>query len=87
MFTMLTDLAGQARTFILAVAVVVWLGATLAVAVTRRSVLIAGATFLAGAFLVWGMSNADWLRDKAGKDLKTLGGHPPVVVVVDDAAR
>ena len=87
MFTMLIDLAAQARTFILAVGVVVWLGATLAVAVTRRSVLIASATFFAGAFLMWGMYNSDVLRDKAGIDLKTFGGRPSAVVVVDDVAQ
>lgn len=68
MFQTLTDLATKARAFILALAVVVWLAATLAVAVTRRSVLAAAGTFITGAFLVWAMYNSDLFRDKAGQD-------------------
>ena len=82
MFKMLTGLATDARTFVLAVAMVVWLGATLAIAVTRRSILAAAGTFLAGALLVWAMWNADWIRDKGGEDVRNHG-----LGVVEHVAR
>ena len=82
MFKLLTGLANEARAFLLAVGVVCWLGATLFVAVSRRSVLAAGAVFVAGAFLMWGMYNSDFLRDKAGEDVRNdLRASPPALVI------
>jgi hypothetical protein len=76
MFDSLLGLAAQARTLVIAVAVVVWLGATLAMAVKRQSILSAAGVFIAGAFLVWGMSNSDLLRDRAGTDIQgSLGAR------------
>lgn len=80
MFQELTEMATDARALILAIAVVVWLASTLAIAVARRSILAAAGVFVGGAFLIWGMYNADFLRNKAGEDIQ---GQGVVVVVVD----
>jgi hypothetical protein len=45
----------------------------------RRSVLAAAGVFIAGAFLVWGMANSDFMRDRAGTDLQGLGANVVIV--------
>lgn len=78
MFESLTGLANDAKLLILTVATVAWLAATLAIGVMRRSVLATAGIFIAGGFLVWGMWNSDWIRDKSGEDIT---GSPVVVEV------
>ena len=68
-FDTITSLTTAARTAILAVSVVAWIGLTLFTAVSRKSILAGFGVFFAGAFLVWGMFNSDVLRDKVGKDM------------------
>ena len=80
-FDTITSLTTAARTAILALSVVAWLGLTLLTAVSRKSILAGAGVFFAGAFMVWGMFNSDLLRDKAGKDL--TGRRVIDAVVVD----
>jgi hypothetical protein len=68
-FDTITSLTAAARTAILAVSVVAWIGLTLFTAVSRKSILAGFGVFFAGAFLIWGMFNSDILRDKVGKDM------------------
>lgn len=68
-FDTITSLTAAARTAILAVSVVAWIGLTLFTAISRKSILAGFGVFFAGAFLVWGMFNSDVLRDKVGKDM------------------
>ena len=68
-FDTITSLTAAARTAILAVSVVAWIGLTLFTAISRKSILAGFGVFFAGAFLVWGMFNSDILRDKVGKDM------------------
>jgi hypothetical protein len=79
-FDTVTSLATAARTAILGLSVVAWLGLTLFTTVARKSILAGAGVFVAGAFMVWGMYNSDLLRDKAGND---LSGHAPITVIVD----
>jgi hypothetical protein len=80
MFEDLNNLGFGARELAITLATAVWLFATLGIAVARRSVLAAAGVFIAGAFLVWGMANSDFMRDKAGEDLQGLGA---AVVIVE----
>ena len=59
------------REAILAAAGVGLLVAVMAVGFMKRSLLAAFGTLIFGALLLWGMSNSDWLRDKAGEDFNT----------------
>ena len=68
------------REAILAAAGVGLLVATMAVGFMKRSLLAAFGTLIFGALLLWGMSNSDWLRDKAGEDFNTA----PATIDVDD---
>jgi hypothetical protein len=70
------------REAILAAASVGLLVATMAVGFMKRSLLAAFGTLIFGALLLWGMSNSDWLRDKAGEDFNTA----PATVIVDEAS-
>lgn len=69
------------REAILAAAGVGLLVAVMAVGFMKRSLLAAFGTLIFGALLLWGMSNSDWLRDKAGEDFNTA----PATVIVDEA--
>ena len=71
------------REAILAAAGVGLLVATMAVGFMKRSLLAAFGTLIFGALLLWGMSNSDWLRDKAGEDFNTA----PATAIVDEASR
>jgi sugar phosphate permease len=79
MFEDLNNLGLDARQLVITLATVVWLAATLGIAVMRRSVLAAAGVFIAGAFLVWGMANSDFMRDRAGTDLQGLGANVVIV--------
>ena len=81
MFDTLTGLANEAKVFILAAATVLWLAATIAIGVIRRSVLATAGVFIAGGFLMWGMWNSDWIRDRSGEDIQ--GTWAPVVIEID----
>lgn len=70
------------REAILAAAGVGLLVAVMAVGFMKRSLLAAFGTLIFGALLLWGMSNSDWLRDKAGEDFNTA----PATVIVDEAS-
>ncbi len=70
------------REAILAAAGVGLLVAMMAVGFMKRSLLAAFGTLIFGALLLWGMSNSDWLRDKAGEDFNTA----PATVIVDEAS-
>ena len=67
------------REAILAAASVGLLVATMAVGFMKRSLLAAFGTLIFGALLLWGMSNSDWLRDKAGEDFNTA----PATAIID----
>jgi len=67
------------REAILAAAGVGLLVAVMAVGFMKRSLLAAFGTLIFGALLLWGMSNSDWLRDKAGEDFNTA----PAAVIID----
>ena len=67
------------REAILAAASVGLLVATMAVGFMKRSLLAAFGTLIFGALLLWGMSNSDWLRDKAGEDFNTA----PATAIMD----
>jgi hypothetical protein len=86
MFDWLNGLVADARVLIVAAAIVMWLGATLAVAARTRSVASTAFTFLAGAFLAWGVANADLIRDRAGQDVQGLASTVTVIVPVDAVA-
>ena len=81
MFNVLTELANEAKLFIIAATGVVWLGATLAMGLLRRSFLTAAGIFIAGGFLMWGMVNSDWVRDRGGEDIQGTGA--PAVVDIE----
>lgn len=70
------------REAILAAAGVGLLVAVMAVGFMKRSLLAAFGTLIFGALLLWGMSNSDWLRDKAGEDFNTS----PATVIVDETS-
>ena len=67
------------REAILTAASVGLLVATMAVGFMKRSLLAAFGTLIFGALLLWGMSNSDWLRDKAGEDFNTA----PATAIID----
>ena len=67
------------REAILAAAGVGLLVAVMAVGFMKRSLLAAFGTLIFGALLLWGMSNSDWLRDKAGEDFNTA----PATAIMD----
>ena len=62
------------REAILAAASVGLLVATMGVGFMKRSLVAAFGTLIFGALLLWGMSNSDWLPDKAGEDFNTAPG-------------
>lgn len=80
MFTELQGWIASGREAILAVAGLALLVAVLGVGFMKRSLLAAFATLLFGALLLWGMSNSDWLRDKAGEDFNAAA---PVSEFID----
>jgi hypothetical protein len=81
MFDVFIGLANEAKVLVIAVAGVVWLGATLALGILRRSFLAALGWFVAGAFLMWMMVNSDWVRDRGGDDIQQFGA--PAVAEVE----
>lgn len=83
MFETFNSLGEQARTLVITLAGVVWLAATVFVGVRRQSLLAAAGWFIGGAFLMWGLVNSDWFRDRAGDDIQGNGAPAPAVVVID----
>jgi hypothetical protein len=73
MFDVFIGLANEAKVLVIAVAGVVWLVATLAIGILRRSFLSALGVFIAGGFLMWMMVNSDWVRDRGGEDIQEIG--------------
>ena len=73
MFDILNGLAEQARLLILSVATVAWLGAVIAIAAVRRSILAAVGIFIVGGLLVAGMWQSDFIRDKSQTDINQTG--------------
>ena len=81
MFDILNGLAEQARVLILSIATVVWLGAVIAVAAMRRSILAAAGIFIVGGLLVAGMWQSDFIRDKSQTDINKTGAPVSAEVV------
>jgi len=82
MWNELTEQAGAARQLVLAVAVVAWLGASLGIAVMRKSILAGIGTFIAGGFLVAGMYQSDLIRTKTETDIVEDGAPVAGTTVV-----
>ena len=80
LFDTLNKLGDAAKVTLLGVATLAWLGATIATAVVRRSILVAGATFIAGGLLVAAMWNSDWIRDRSQHDITGTGAPAAVVI-------
>ena len=70
---------GDLRLLVLTGAGTMLLVAVIAVGVMKRSLLAAFGMLLGGALLLWGMSNSDWLRDRAGDDFDAA----PAGAVID----